>query len=189
MKPINAAERRGQFLRFVSLFLVSMLPVVVFMYLLGRSSSVAYEALKSERNELLEKDKVTTGHDKLIEDVYSKGKVLKQKVYSLDGDLKEFKSMVSSNVENEIRVLKDASELLKVKGNSSIDDLALAQFAEDYAQTTEKLIAVYTTGFNELKELRKAKDECEKERVDKITEVDELNRDLENCKAARGANP
>jgi len=185
MKPINAAERRGQFLRFVSLFLVSMLPVVVFMYLLGRSSSVAYEALKSERNELLEKDKVTTGHDKLIEDVYSKGKVLKQKVYSLDGDLKEFKSMVSSNVENEIRVLKDASELLKVKGNSSIDDLALAQFAEDYAQTTAKLIAVYTTGFDELKGLRKAKDDCEKEHEGKMNEVEDLNRKLDNCIAGK----
>ncbi|MEZ4808083.1 MAG: hypothetical protein R2815_11530 [Flavobacteriales bacterium] len=185
MKPINAAQRRGQFLRFVLLFLLAMTPVVVFMYLLGRNDSKAYEALKNERNELHQKAKVHMGHAELVGKVARASRLFQQSVFEKEPDFLGFTTKVDGVFLNAIRDLEEASDSLKEKGGGASSDKELVAIAQDYAATSKKLLEVYVGGFAEIGRLRKDYAQCDKSLTEKTVEVTALTTSLENCKRSR----
>ncbi|MBK9419028.1 MAG: hypothetical protein IPN62_17540 [Flavobacteriales bacterium] len=83
MKPTNASERRGQFFRFILLFLLAMMPVIVVMYLMRRVDMQGYSTVRTKYNELQRNRRVDRHRRELVEKVVTAGKVLNTNVTNL----------------------------------------------------------------------------------------------------------
>ena len=185
MKPINAAQRRGQFLRFVLLFLLAMLPVVVFMYLFGRNESRAYEALKNERNDLRQTVNVTKAHDELLDKVFLSGKEIQQHLNTQEADLLAFNEKKDGDLRNDVRKLEDAFKALLNEGGGGMSDERLAEFAKDYATTTTKLLDVYVKARDNVEQLQRDKREYKDGLEEKVKAYDQLQLLYQNCMNSR----
>ena len=186
MKPTNASERRGQFFRFILLFLLAMMPVIVVMYLMRRVDMQGYSTVRTKYNELLAEQESGSAQAELVEKVVTAGKVLNTNVTNLSPEMKEFKSLEPIRLKNDVDELKSALEALRNADTGAKSDQDIADLGIKYQEMAILLLQVYENGYTKLDkaqiDLKSCKD-YEKEQLTPALETCQKN--LDNCRAGR----
>lgn len=189
MKPVNAKERRIQFFRFIVLFLLALLPVVIFMDRLNRIDKQSCDYFKNKYNEMQAGLDAGKDNGGLIQEVYAAGQLLRSNVNNQAGGMKEFMNLESSRLGNEVNGLDNAILALRSANSSSKNDVDLANLATAYLELSKLCLNVYETGYNRIAEVKKKSDELDKKiKEEYMPQLTTCNNDLANCRAANGRN-
>lgn len=162
LKPLNAAERRSQFAKFVLLFLLAMVPVVIFMVLLDKTNKQRYESVRKERDELKREAKHDAQHKELVDAVINEAKGLRTDVFQLQPSLAQYieSEKKDSQLENDLLELQEAIEKLKKDGGGATGDDELIAIAQDFNMSVQKLLEIYDSGFEKVSEARASATKC-----------------------------
>ena len=186
MKPTNATERRGQFFRFVLLFLLAMMPVIVVMYLMRRVDLQGYSTVTTKYNELRADQESGSAQAELVESVVTAVKVLKTNVTNLSPEMKEFKSLEPIRLKNDVDDLEDKLKALSNAGTGTKSDQDIADLGTKCREMAALLLEVYDIGYKKLDKVQTEIKDCEKYQKETLTPaLETCNRDLANCRAGR----
>lgn len=173
MKPINAPERRKAFFTYLFVFLITLLPICLSLYLYGRVDHVENAFLR-EKYEEKRKLKGEISNERIVyANLESNTLELKRKV--TEATDRATTSIQAGNILSKIQEVEGA--LLQFKSNTyntgqaSATDSALVRILEDQLYTLTELNSIYRSTFEKLEK--------------QIDNYDELQESFDNYKKAR----
>jgi glutamine phosphoribosylpyrophosphate amidotransferase len=151
MRPLNTRERRIQFTRFLLLFLLAVLPIVLLVWLHGRVDHVENDFLREHyvSNQLTAEN--DSQREKLFKDVRNKAADLNDLIANNADPMKTFEknTNMSSNISGRLQKLKDAIGDFKLVLSATKEDsvyLAIVDLSNNLQMAASNLNDVYGTG-------------------------------------------
>lgn len=141
MRPLNAKQRRKQFLLFLLLFIVAIIPVVLLVYGDGRADATYIEALnkRSAQKEVADRD--AEASKRKVNEMYEYVLGLKKSVVDKSGDVerlnKDHSTSFGENIESVSKLTVDLYDHA---------DSMLFKMVQDLTSTTRILNAAYKQG-------------------------------------------
>lgn len=151
MRPLNTRERRIQFFRFLALFLLAVLPIVLLVWLHGRVDHTENEFLKEHYMATSTTLESAANRKALFEAMKLESMTLRDLIASKKSDMESFSknSNMSSNIGNQLDKLGKAIENLSRPLTSSPSDslyLGTVDLAMSLHSSCENLNVVYGIG-------------------------------------------
>ena len=180
MRPLNTRERRIQFFRFLALFLLAVLPIVLLVWLHGRVDHVENDFLRKQYSAKLVETEDREKFEKVLNAVVDRAKALDAVILGREGDLL---TMSGKKQDGEIRSknkeLLEAVDAFQEYAKGQGANKAVVDVGKVLWQSTTSLVEVYKSGFDlntkSAEELQRCKDE-KKEAEEDLKECKENNR-------------
>ena len=180
MRPLNTRERRIQFFRFLALFLLAVLPIVLLVWLNGRVDHVENGFLRKEYGQKLIETQDREKFEKVLGNVVERAKSLDAAIVNNEGDLQ---AMEGKRQDGEIRTkskeLKEAIDAFQEYAKGQGANKAVIDVGGVLLQSATSLVDIYKAGFElhakTTEDLKRANEE-KKELEDDLKECKEDNR-------------
>lgn len=165
MKPINAPERRKAFFTYLFVFLITLLPICLSLYLYGRVDHVENAFLR-EKYEEKRKMKGEISNERAV---YSKLEIntleLKRRV--TESSDRAASTQQAGNILSKIQEVEGAFMEFKNNtynaGRASATDSSLVRILTDQLYTLTELNAIYRAVFNEFEKEKEKYDVLDKD--------------------------
>ena len=173
MRPLNTRERRIQFFRFLALFLLAVLPVVLLVWL--------HERVDHEENDFLRKQyarqradgEVTAEHTLLVQNLLNSADDLKTYVNKKTAALQKLNGEEQGELEERLGKMDDMrNDMFKKLKTPSVSDSALLALSDQYLIVAAKMTEVYVKACEDMRTKDELLSEAQKELKSKQDDLD-----------------
>lgn len=167
MRPLNTRDRRIQFFRFLTLFLLAVLPIVLLVWLHGRVDHVENDFLRKQYSTKLKMDMDEEKFNKVLSGITQNANDLQNAITAASAGME---TMAGKREDGEIliksRALGKAIDDFQDFASASTTHGAVSEVAKVLKESTESFIGVYKAGHvmvaADKQDLERFKDELEK---------------------------
>lgn len=179
MRPLNTRERRIQFFRFLALFLLAVLPIVVLVWLHGRVDHVENDFLRKQYSTKLKMQMDEEKFNKVLSAVTQSASDLQTAITSASAGMETMSGKrEDGEILNKSRALGKAIDEFQDFAGASTTHGAVSDVAKALKESTELFVGVYKAGHvlvaADKLDLQRFKDDLEKANKDLKTCQDEL---------------
>ena len=177
MSPINSPERRIQFLRFVALFLFSVLPLLLLVHAYGRVDKVENEFLREQYRQNLQVQRNKEAYMDKLGKLHSAYKDLSDGVVNKAADMQRFDADQSGVVFNRVdRVQNTRTDFYNLISSAKQPaDSVLSEVVLDGLNVVATFSSVYNADREEIEDLQDENARLERE-------MEALNKELEKIR-------
>jgi chromosome segregation ATPase len=175
MRPLNTRERRIQFFRFLALFLLAVLPVVVLVWLHGRVDHVENDFLRKQYARQRAEGEATAEHTLLVQNLVSSADELRSYVQKKSAALEKLKGDEKGELEDRLDKLIDMREVMDKKlRTQTASDSALLALSYQYHTVATKLTDVYVKACEDQQRMNDMLTEAQKDLKSKQEDLEKL---------------
>ena len=179
MRPLNTRERRIQFFRFLALFLLAVLPIVLLVWLHGRVDHVENDFLRKQYSTKLKMNLDEEKFNKVLSGITQNANDLQTAITTASAGMETMTGKrEDGEILNKSRALGKAIDEFQDFAGASTTHGAVSEVAKVLKESTELFIGVYKAGHvmvaADKQELERFKDELEKANTALKTCQDEL---------------
>lgn len=173
MRPLNTRERRIQFFRFLALFLLAVLPVVLLVWLHGRVDHVENNFLRQKYARQRAEGEATADHALLVQNLVTSADELRSYVQKKSAALEKLKGDEKGELEDRLDKMSDMHDAMNKKlRTQTAADSALLAISSQYHTVATKLTNVYVKACEDQVRMNELLTEAQKELKDKQEELD-----------------
>ncbi len=177
MRPLNTRERRIQFLRFLALFLLAVLPIVVLVWLQGRVDHVENDFLRSKYAKNKAQGEVSAAYEGKLSAMEKQARDLRTFVVQKSGAMEKFKCEEQGELDDKVGSLVSARDEFRLQASTAnLNDSIVLLIADHYQAVSSKFISVYEKACAD----RETAEGLMKELQDKLKKAEEDLRDSED---------
>lgn len=183
MRPLNTRERRIQFTRFLLLFLLAVLPIVLLVWLHGRVDQVENDFLRKQYSAKLEQEMDKEKFDKALGDVTGRANDLIKQINEKNGELLAMSGRrCDGEIKNVNNDLVKALEGFQTYTAADEANKAVYDLANNLNQCAIALQDVYKEGYTQI---GKRDDELKRAKED-LTDMEKKFNDCERNNMLKG---
>ncbi len=175
MRPLNTRERRVQFFRFLLLFLLAVLPVVLLVWLHGRVDDVENAFLRKQYERQQAEGEASADHALLVQNLVTSADELRSYVNKKSAALEKLNGEEKGELDDRLDKLFDMREAMNKRLRTiTTSDSALLAMSDQYHTVASKLTEVYAKACEDRVRMNETLTEAQKDLKTKQDELDKV---------------